>query len=95
MAKVTSKLQVTLPKRVAQQYGIRPGSEVEFVPAGDVIRLVTGATRAAAGIDGRLKLFDEATKRQRRRQAAFRARGRQPRDRGWTREDLYRRGVSR
>jgi AbrB family looped-hinge helix DNA binding protein len=94
MAKVTSKLQVTLPKRVAQQYGIRPGSDVEFVPAGDVIRLVTGATRAAAGIAERLKLFDEATKRQRRRQIASRARRRPPSDRGWTREDLYRRGLS-
>ncbi len=44
MAKVTSKLQITIPKRLAQQYGIAPGDDVEFVPAGDGIRLVTGTS---------------------------------------------------
>ncbi|PZP64635.1 MAG: AbrB family transcriptional regulator, partial [Azospira oryzae] len=29
MAKVTSKLQVTLPKALAQRYRIRPGDEIE------------------------------------------------------------------
>jgi hypothetical protein len=40
-----------------------------------------------------LRLFDQATERHRRR-AAARATGR-PRKRGWSREDLYRRGRSR
>ncbi|MEK7258043.1 MAG: SUMF1/EgtB/PvdO family nonheme iron enzyme, partial [Bacteroidota bacterium] len=31
MAKVTSKLQVTVPKIIADQYGIRPGDEIEWV----------------------------------------------------------------
>ncbi len=38
MSKVTSKLQVTIPKVIAEQYGIKPGDEIEFVPAGEVIR---------------------------------------------------------
>ena len=31
MAKVTSKLQVTLPKALADQYGIEPGDEIGWV----------------------------------------------------------------
>ena len=37
MAKVTSKLQVTVPKAIAEQYSIRPGDEIDWAPAGDVI----------------------------------------------------------
>lgn len=33
--KVTSKGQVTIPKRVRDSFGLLPGTEVEFVPAGD------------------------------------------------------------
>ncbi|MGH7844250.1 MAG: AbrB/MazE/SpoVT family DNA-binding domain-containing protein, partial [Candidatus Binatia bacterium] len=35
MSKVTSKLQVTIPKDIAEAYGIQPGSEIHWVPAGD------------------------------------------------------------
>jgi AbrB family looped-hinge helix DNA binding protein len=34
MPKVTSKLQLTVPKAIAEQYGIRPGDELEWIPAG-------------------------------------------------------------
>ena len=34
MAKVTSKLQVTVPKAIADHYGIRPGDEIQWIPAG-------------------------------------------------------------
>lgn len=97
MAKVTSKLQVTIPKTVADQYGIRPGNEIEFVPAGDVIRVVMSVGRPAADVEARLRLFDQATERQRRRETAVgrSARRRKAGTRGWTREDLYRRGVPR
>jgi AbrB family looped-hinge helix DNA binding protein len=90
MAKVTSKLQVTIPKVVADEYGIRPGDEVDWVPAGDVIRVVPVRQRVVRGEDteGRLRLFDEATARQRKRQRSSRRKARK--DRGWTREDLYR-----
>jgi hypothetical protein len=42
----------------------------------------------------RLKLFDQATERQRLRQARRRGR-RAAKDRGWTREELYERGRAR
>ena len=40
MAKVTSKLQLTVPKAIADRYGIRPGDELDWVPAGDAIRVI-------------------------------------------------------
>ena len=36
MAKVTSKLQLTVPKVIADEYGIKPGDQLDWVPAGDV-----------------------------------------------------------
>lgn len=32
MSRVTSKGQVTIPKEVREELGIRPGDEIEFVP---------------------------------------------------------------
>lgn len=94
MAKVTSKLQVTVPKAVADQYGIRPGDEIEWQAAGDAIRVVPRAGRdRALGREERLRLFDRATARQARRPrpaAAGAGSGR-----GWTREELYARGRAR
>ena len=103
MSKVTTKLQVTVPKAIADQYGIRPGDELEWVPAGETIRVVPiGRTRRSAkqlSVKERLALFDQATERQRRREAMF---GKEPvissesnADRGWTREEIYIRGDSR
>ena len=37
MPKITRKLQITVPKRLAEQVGIGLGSEVEFAVAGDAI----------------------------------------------------------
>lgn len=87
---MTSKLQVTLPKAIAEQYGIRPGDEIEWVPAGDTIRVVPPGrqTRAMMDVKLRLKLFDAATERRRIGQAG-RPKARPTRDRGWRREDLY------
>jgi predicted nucleic acid-binding protein/bifunctional DNA-binding transcriptional regulator/antitoxin component of YhaV-PrlF toxin-antitoxin module len=39
MARVTSKYQVTVPRKIAEAYGITPGVDI-WVPAGDVIRVV-------------------------------------------------------
>ena len=39
MAKVTSKLQVTIPKAIADRHGLRPGDEIEWVSTGDAIRV--------------------------------------------------------
>jgi AbrB family looped-hinge helix DNA binding protein len=93
MAKVTSKLQVTIPKAVAEACGLRPGSEIDWQPAPDVIRLVPKQRRDTLDRATRLRLFDLATARQKKRDRSLRARA--PRDRGWTREELYGRGRAR
>jgi len=95
MAKVTAKLQVTIPKALATQYGIEPGDEILWQAGGEAIRLVpTSLRRARLSAEERLALFDAATERQRQREAAG---GPRPRgkDRGWTREELYTRGRAR
>lgn len=96
MSKVTSKLQVTLPKVLAERYGIRPGDEITFKESGDAIRVeVAGAVSAPRlSLEDRLTLFDESTRRQKRRDARRRG-GRPPKSRGWTREELYTRGLPR
>lgn len=97
MAKVTSKLQVTIPKRIADEYGIAPGDEVEFVAAGDSIRLVPPGGRATQSLspDERLRLFDEDVARHRKQQEHLRIPAEPPRERDWHREDLYTRGKPR
>jgi bifunctional DNA-binding transcriptional regulator/antitoxin component of YhaV-PrlF toxin-antitoxin module len=94
MAKVTSKYQVTVPRTIADQYHIRPGDDIAWLPAGEVIRVVPPGTQAARDDpESALRLFDQATERHRKRPSA--AKARQPRNRGWKREDLYKRGLSR
>lgn len=94
MSKVTSKLQVTLPKRIAEQFAIKPGDDIEFVATADGLRVKTGSRERAPelSVAERLRLFDQATERQRRRQAAIKLPATDSKDRGWTREELYTRG---
>ena len=94
MAKVTSKLQVTVPKALAERYAIRPGDEITWEAAGDVIRVVPRGRAPAPDTAGRLRLFDKASERQRRRNRSF-GTGRPRAGRGWTREELYDRGRAR
>jgi AbrB family looped-hinge helix DNA binding protein len=89
MAKVTSKLQVTVPKAIADRYGIKPGDEIERSPQ-DAIR-APPARQPHLDTEARLRLFDAATERQRRRQTR-RARPRLH-ERGWRRQDLYDRAA--
>lgn len=90
MSKVTSKLQITLPKALAEQYRIRPGDEVEWLAAGDGVRLVPRSLAPSEiTVARRLRLFDKASARQRDRQASVAP---VATDRGWTREELYDRG---
>jgi AbrB family looped-hinge helix DNA binding protein len=97
VAKVTSKFQVTVPRAVADQFSIKPGDEIDWIPAGDAIRVVKRApARRKEGplsSAGRLRLFDEATARQRLREGTP-ALAHPDEGRGWTREELYRRGRS-
>jgi AbrB family looped-hinge helix DNA binding protein len=103
MAKVTSKLQLTVPKAIADQYGIRPGDELDWVPAGETIRVVLSGHKAKQTEDftvaQRLELFDKATERHRKRDLAAgstgQSRQKAPASRGWTRQDAYTRDRSR
>lgn len=91
---MTSKLQVTVPKAIADQYRIRPGDDVLWVASGDSVRLVPAkAAPTTRTTEARLRLFDQATQRQNERQG-LRTKKKPPAARGWTREELYRRGRS-
>lgn len=95
MAKVTSKLQITIPKKIAERYGIKPGDTIEFVSQAGGIRLVPAGPWSVPRLspEERVRLFDESTT-----YAADRARqlGVEPAAdesvRDWTREELYTRG---
>jgi len=95
MSKVTSKLQVTIPKSIADTYGIVPGSEIIFESAGDGIRVQRVREDPVeyecknAEIEFKLRLFDEATERQKARAELQRDRPDATSGRGWTREELY------
>ena len=106
MAKVTIKLQLTVPKAIADRYGIRPGDDLDWVPAGDVIRVIPQnvqmRTRRIRSTEERLHLFRAMLERQKRREASpevFESEPERPWKpheiaRGWRREDLYTRGRS-
>ena len=95
MSKVTSKLQVTVPKALADRYGIRPGAEIHWEAAGDTIRVIPPRQSARTPNRGaKLRLFDAATERQKTRQSG-KLEKRAPKERGWQREDLYDRGRAR
>lgn len=98
---------MTVPKAIADQYGIRPGDELDWIPAGDTIRVVVKTGRANRGaharsVAERLRLFHEMLKRQKKREAhpedisVVPERPWKPHEieRGWRREDLYDRGSS-
>jgi AbrB family looped-hinge helix DNA binding protein len=90
MSKVTSKLQLTLPKALAEKFSIRPGDDVEWVAMVDALKLVPHKAQQASTtttIAKRLRSFDAATARQAERQkrSALPA----AKHRGWTREEIY------
>jgi AbrB family looped-hinge helix DNA binding protein len=101
MARVTSKLQVTVPKAIAEQFAIRPGDEIDWIPAGDGIRVVkrrsekSNKRAADGGVAVLLAMFDAATRRQRERNRRNGPATPSDGERGWTREDLYDRGRTR
>jgi len=95
MSKVTSKLQVTLPKAIADRFGIRPGDEIEWETSGEAIRILVSSRTGVLSREARLRLFDQGTQRQLERQAKQDTSPSPGVDRGWTREDLYNRGRPR
>jgi AbrB family looped-hinge helix DNA binding protein len=94
MAKVTSKLQITLPKALAKEFGIHPGDDILWQSAGDTIRIVPAKVEKRIDIKTRLTRFDQATARQlaRQREGNRHLPTSSLKDRGWTREELYDRG---
>ncbi len=91
---MTSKLQVTIPKSLADQLRISPGDDIEWSAGGDSIRITPARDMVNEGsLRARLHLFDEATARLQRRMKKVRNTKR-PLERDWRREDLYRRGRS-
>ncbi len=95
-SKVTSKRQVTVPKAIADRYGIEPGTKLEWVPAGDVIRLIPGSVAEPRfDVETRLELFDASVRRQEEREARRPVPVSETGDRGWTREELYTRGLGK
>jgi AbrB family looped-hinge helix DNA binding protein len=97
MAKVTTKLQITIPKALADEYGIAPGDHIEFQAAGQAIRILP--KKAPPGgrlsLEERLRIFDAATDRQREREKSMPLPQEPVAERDWTREELYTRGPSR
>lgn len=95
MAKVTGKLQITLPKRLAEEHGIRVGDEISLESAGDRILIAPSRSRRpTTSLKERLESFDEATLRHQARGLSS-GEAQPSDDRGWTRDELYNRARPR
>jgi bifunctional DNA-binding transcriptional regulator/antitoxin component of YhaV-PrlF toxin-antitoxin module len=94
MAKVTGKLQITLPKALAELCGIQVGDELELRPIGKSIQIDRRSRRDTSDLRrDRLAHFDQASTRQRNRERRTQLDA--ARTRGWTRAELYTRGRTR
>ena len=97
MPKVTSKLQITIPKAIAEKYGIKPGDNIEFRPTAMGIYIVPGEyyKDSRVSLAERKRLFAESTGYVEQRAKELNI---QPVEdesvRDWTREELYTRGGS-
>mgnify|MGYP002152651794 CR=1 FL=1 len=95
MSRVTSKFQITLPRKVARAHRIEPGSEISFVSSGESLRLLIDGPRKDRKEERQgiaLASFDAATDRQSKRNRRFEERFggcRAQSSRGWVRDDLY------
>ncbi len=91
LAKVRIMAKVTLPTPLADQYGIRPGDEIQWESAGEVIRVIPRSSIAGqvgtSDLAMRLSLFDQASARHQNHQKG--AEQTTSEARGWTREQLY------
>ena len=102
MSKVTSKLQLTVPKAIADQYGIRPGDDLQWIPEGETIRVELARRirrRQTVTLEERIEMFDRGSERLTKihRELSKKAArsGARRQDRDWTREELYHRGFPR
>ena len=90
-SKVTSKLQVTVPKVIADEVGIKPGDELEWTVTGRSIMVSPTRSETTLTREERLAILDAQTARQREREREYERRfGKiEPGPRDWTRDDLY------
>lgn len=96
MSRVTPKLQVTMPEAIADKYQIRPGDEIEWIDAGEEIRVVPAkALPRMLSTQEKLRIFDEASSRQRTRETEISRDASELTNRGWTREGIYDRDRTR
>jgi bifunctional DNA-binding transcriptional regulator/antitoxin component of YhaV-PrlF toxin-antitoxin module len=107
MYPAASKLQLTIPEVIADEYGIKLGDQLDWVTAGDSILVIPakspGSRVHLRSVEERLKLFHEAMARRWRREARAKKveipAGRPPKlheiARLWRREVLYTRRRSR
>lgn len=77
MSKVTSKLQVTLPKAIADRYGVAPGADLVFEPAGDSIRVLVArgpglSASYGLSLEDKRALLDAVSRRQATRNRRYR-----------------------
>ena len=96
MGKITSKYQLTLPRKIADRLGVQPGDDVDWQPLAEGARLLPRRTAGiqSAPLDRRIELFDQATARQRARDGARAATRPETRasaadERDWSRGELY------
>jgi len=88
MSKVTSKLQVTIPKGIADQYGIRPGDEVRWEIREPGPMMVPGTvSRPRLTPEERVALFRSEMARLEEIQG--KRKWPRLRKRDWTREGIY------
>lgn len=90
MPKVTSKLQFTIPKAVAEKARVRVGDELDCQAVGNVILLRPRRPHPCLSVEERLASFDASIAATDLRWAGWS--GPVPTDRGWTRADAYGRG---
>jgi AbrB family looped-hinge helix DNA binding protein len=93
MSRITSKLQVTIPKHLAELFGLSPGDEIQWIPDAGTLRVLLPGSRSALTLEERLAHFDLASGQIRR--GATAAPGNELRDRGWSREELHERHGDR
>jgi AbrB family looped-hinge helix DNA binding protein len=95
MAKVNSNLELPIPKAIAERYGIRPGDELEILPAEDSIRVIPlRHSESPESVETRRKRFREMLRQY--DETADKRPAFAWEKRGWHRDDLYEdRGLSR
>ncbi len=88
--KVTSKLQVTIPKALATQLGIKPGDRLEWEMLGRALQMVPIRAGRRLRDQERSTRWAQMVKRGlARRDAACGAGPHATQGRGWTRAELY------